>query len=60
MTTNMKKDGNRHWLRRKGCRNCAYQWIQHIHEDGSISGEFVIVPMVVEKEFVYLSHREAI
>ena len=44
------------WVKKKGCKNCAKQWVaDYIDDEGVEHGTWVIVPMVKGKEFVYMS-----
>lgn len=57
---NMKKTlpnrGEKRWVKRKGCKNCAKQWvIDYIDDEGVEYGTWLIVPMVVGKPFTYVT-----
>ena len=39
-------DGEKRWVKRKGCKNCAKQWVvDGIDEDGEEYGRWFVVPM---------------
>lgn len=52
------QEGEKRWVKRKGCKNCAKQWVvRYIDDEGIEHGEWVIVPMVVGKDFSYVSKK---
>jgi hypothetical protein len=49
-------DGEKRWVKRKGCKNCAKQWVvDGIDEDGEEYGRWFVVPMTPGKHFEYVS-----
>ena len=60
------KDGEKRWLKKKGCRNCAIQWCSLPHYEDCESdcdiehGHWMIVPMIPGKYFSYLSETHLI
>lgn len=50
------KDGEKRWIKRKGCRNAAKMWIvRGTDEDGEEYGEWMVVPMIPGKLFRYIT-----
>lgn len=46
----MPVDGEKHWIRRKGCKNAAKMWSEE-------KQEWFVVPMVPGKEIRWVSHK---
>jgi len=52
----MPKRGEKRWVRKKGCKNCAEQWVvDYIDDEGVEYGTWLIVPMVPGKPFRFVS-----